>query len=82
MRHNRLTEAMLRAAVSKIVRNMKEDPERGIKTTRDSGKIGFRQAKEILELVARELSDKNSAYYKLITDLIFRTDQGFLPSLE
>jgi hypothetical protein len=70
---------MLRAAVSKIVRNMKEDPERGIKKLLEiAEKSASGKQKEILELVARELSDKNSAYYKLITDLIFRTDQRVL----
>ena len=78
MRHNRLTEAMLRAAVSKIVRNMKEDPERGIKSLLDMAeRTASGRQREILETVKRELADKNSAYYKLITDLIFTRIKGF-----
>lgn len=79
MRHNRLTDTMLRAAVSKAVRNMKEDPERGIKSLLDMAeRTASGRQREILEPVKRELADKNSAYNKLITALFSLTDEKVL----
>lgn len=79
MKRNKMTEIMIRAAISKIIRDMKEDPERGIKNLIElADKNASGRARDILEYVKKELNDKNSAYRKLLIGIFSETDEKIL----
>ena len=68
---NELRRAIIRSAVQKSIREIRQDPKRGIRKMVDLA-LHFshgRFQRKILEVMQKELSNPSSAYYSIVTDL-------------
>lgn len=71
MEMNELRRAIIRSAVQKSIREIRQDPKRGIRKMVDLA-LHFshgRFQRKILEVMQKELSNPSSAYYSIVTDL-------------
>jgi hypothetical protein len=76
MKRNKLTDAMIRTAVNKAVREIREDPEKGFQSLIALGYRAFdtQIKRDFLDRAARELKNKNSVQYKLAEKLFCGAD--------
>ncbi len=80
---NKTAYVMIRAAVNKGIVDIKENPERGIRNLVDLGvqfaKGRFQQ--DFFDMAQNELLNTDSAYYRLIADVIGNTDTALLTNI-
>lgn len=77
MKRSKLTDVIVRSTVSKIVRDMQNNPERGVMKLLEYGKkmSANKTHKDFLVVAEQELKSKDSAYYKLIERVFSGTDR-------
>lgn len=77
---SKVSYAMIKAAIEKGIDDIKENPERGIRNLVDLGEMFStgRFQKAFFRVAQEELSDETSMYYKLVEDVICRTNSGIL----
>lgn len=80
MKPNAMKSAMIRTAVMKGIRDMKENPKRGIRNLVELGEMfaGGRSQKDFFEGLLAQLRDENSAYYQIVARIVRQADAAAL----
>lgn len=77
---NRLKRAIIEAAINKSLRDIKEDPKRGLRNLVDLG-IYFAKGdsqRSILNMVQDMLSNLDSSYYSIVSNIISSIDHNII----
>lgn len=80
MQINKINYMMIKIAIEKGIRDIKENPKRGIRNLVDLGQMfsNGEFQKSFFELAQKELTNENSNYYKLVKNIFNTTENGLL----
>ena len=82
MKPNALKTVMIRSAVEKGIKDIKDDPKRGIRNLVELGEMfaGGRFQKDFFKTTMVQLRDENSAYYRIVEQVARQADADALTS--